>query len=180
MQTWFLKFYETRFYENDVQQNKTFFAACFLVTFQDFFLSAVLQIYAGKKSYQFLKCLACPIRFLDVIQKWFMFVNTGIQHCFVAAHSTTTNPQICVSLCRARTSHSVAESIMFTAPSKVTSLSLTTLKALKSRRRSTRYGGCPRKTQHNSFCPQMVSKTILTKMIYHPEICKPIKHYFFF
>lgn len=65
-----------------------------------------------------------------------------------------------VSLCRARTSHSVEESIMFTAPSKVTSLNLTTLKALKSRRRSTRFDGCPRKTQHSSFCPQMVSKTI--------------------
>lgn len=68
--------------------------------------------------------------------------------------------KVCVSRFRARTSHSVVESTMFTAPSKVTSLSLTTLKALKSRRRLTRFDGCPRKTQHNSFCPQMVCKTI--------------------
>lgn len=111
-----------------------------------------------RKSYQFFKYF--KIRFLDGLQKWFMFVNTEVQHCFVAAHSTTTNPYICVSLLRARTSHSVEESTMFTAPSKATSLSLTTLKALKSRRRSTRFDGCPRRTQHSSFCPQMVCKTI--------------------
>lgn len=49
---------------------------------------------------------------------------------------------------------------MFTAPSKVTSLSLTTLKALRSRRKLTRFDGCLRKMLHNSSCLQMVSKTV--------------------
>lgn len=89
-----------------------------------------------------------------------MFVNPRVQHGLIPVHSTKTNPQICVSLFRAKTSPSVEENIMFTAPSKVTSLSLTTLKALKSKRRSTRFDGCPRKTLHNSFCPLMVGKTI--------------------
>lgn len=134
------------------------------VKLKDSHLPSIFRLFPREKAINFLKYSMCQVWFLFALQKWFILVNTWVQHCFVAAHwtctNTQTNAQICVSRFRARTSHNVEASTMFTAPSKVTSLSLTTLKALKSRRRLTRFDGCPRKTQHNSFCPQMVCKTI--------------------
>jgi len=49
---------------------------------------------------------------------------------------------------------------MFTAPSRATSLSLTTWKVLRLRRRSTRYDGYLRRMPHSSSCLQMVSKPL--------------------
>lgn len=66
--------------------------------------------------------------------------------------------QRCPGCFRVRTSPTGEGSTMFTAPSRATSLSLTTWRAWRSRRRSTRYGGCLSRTPPTSCSPPMVSR----------------------
>ncbi len=61
-----------------------------------------------------------------------------------------------LSFHRARLSHSPRESIMSTAPFRAMSLSLTTLRVWRSRRRSIRSDGCLSRTLHTSSSPPMV------------------------
>lgn len=62
-----------------------------------------------------------------------------------------------LSLLRIRIGHSLEGSTTCTAPSRAMSLSLTTWRALRLKRRLTKLDGCLRGMQHSFFCRPMVS-----------------------
>lgn len=64
------------------------------------------------------------------------------------------------SFSRTRVSHSAVVNTMFTAHFRATSLSLTTWRAWKSRKRLIRSAGYHKRMLHNFCCPQMVSRAL--------------------